>query len=114
MSRPGPDPAKVMRMATADDDDDDDMSGRRKKELLAEGGRLQPVVIIGKSGLSPGVVDDAAGQLKARGLIKVKILLKMDRGEVAALAGEMADRTGAALLQVKGRTFLLYRKGKGR
>ena len=43
-----------------------------------------------------------------------KILVKMDREQVAALAGEMADRTGAALLQVKGRTFLLYRKGKGR
>jgi RNA-binding protein YhbY len=81
----------------------------RSTQMISRGNALKPTVLIGKAGLGPGVVDDAMQQLKAAGLIKVKILASMDRKDVAALAEDMARRTSSGLLQIKGRTFLLYK-----
>jgi RNA-binding protein len=83
----------------------------KKSDLIARGNKLQPAVMVGKDGLSPGVLQDAETQLKSRKLIKVKIQTKMDREDVRATAQRMADETGSRLLQVKGRTFLLHREG---
>ena len=81
----------------------------KSSQMISRGNTLKPTVLIGKAGLGQGVVDDAMQQLKAAGLIKVKILARMDRKDVAALAEELARRTSSSLLQKKGRTFLLYR-----
>jgi RNA-binding protein len=85
----------------------------KKSDLIARGNRLQPAVMVGKDGLSPGVIQDAGAQLRAKKLIKVKIQTRMDREDVRAIAEKMAEETGSRLLQVKGRTFLLHRETKG-
>ena len=79
-----------------------------RSELISKGSQLQPSVLIGKGGLTSGVLDEARGLLKARELIKVKAGPAMGRGAFADMAREMADALGAQLLQLKGRTLLLY------
>lgn len=96
-------------MMPEEDERTDEMPAARKRELIARGASMQPVVMVGKGGLSEGVVADADGQLKVRRLIKVKVGPKMDKDGFMALAGELATRTGSTLIQAKGRTFLLYR-----
>ncbi len=80
----------------------------RRRELIAAGHSLTPVVIVGKSGITDALVEAASQALDDHELIKIRILRTApeERAETAAV---LAQRTGAALLKVTGRTALLYR-----
>jgi RNA-binding protein len=85
----------------------------KRSDLISRGNELRPVVLVGKDGLSPGVMEDARQQLKARKLVKVKVQTRLDKNAVRTMAEEMAAGTGSKLIQVKGRTFLLHKDGTG-
>ena len=82
---------------------------KRLKEIVQQ---RRADVIIGKNGLSEGVLREIDRHLKDKGVVKVKALrsaLKaagLDRKE---LASRVASVLGAVLLDVRGRTFVLYR-----
>ena len=84
---------------------------RRLKELKQQG---KADVIIGKAGLSEGVLAEIDRRLKRLKIVKVKMLKSalratgMDRFE---LARKVAEALGAQLLEVRGRTLILYREG---
>jgi RNA-binding protein len=81
---------------------------RRLKELVQQG---PADVIIGKRGLWEGVIEEIKRRLKEKGVVKVRALKSaikvtgMDRKE---LAKTVAEKVGALLLDVRGRTFVLY------
>ena len=83
------------------------------KDLRGELSQTRPTVHIGKKGVTEQVVNEIKRQLKERGFVKVKIeksvirILELDRREVAK---EVAERVGAELLEVRGRTFVLVDK----
>lgn len=85
------------------------LSGKAARHLRALGHDLSPVVSIGKEGLTDAVVSAASAALLTHELVKVKVQPEapVDRKDAAA---ELADRTGSALAQVLGRTFLIYKK----
>lgn len=85
-----------------------ELTGKQKRFLRGMGSTIDPVVQVGKGGIIPGVVQQAIDALEARELIKVRILTNCldDRKEVAKM---LSERSGSALVQVLGRTFLLYR-----
>jgi len=87
------------------------LTGKQARYLRGLGHHLNPTLIIGKEELSEGVVAEADLALNSRELIKVKLLESClrDRQEVA---GELAEKTGAEIAQILGRTFLLYRPSK--
>ena len=76
--------------------------------MRALGHELQPVVHIGRTGLSPGVRQQLEQALCAHELIKVRLLREcpLDRAEVAA---ELSSCTGSAHIQSLGGVILLYR-----
>lgn len=82
-----------------------------KKELLEKAKQLEPVLRIGKSGLTEGVVAELKKQLKKKKLIKVKFLksalVEKNRKE---LAKEVADKTGAELIHQVGFVVVLYKR----
>lgn len=85
------------------------LTGKAARHLRALGQELDPVVQIGKDGITDGLVAATKEALLAHELIKVKVLQEapIDR----KLAGpELAERAGAALAQTLGRTLLLYRR----
>lgn len=84
------------------------ISGRAARHLRALGHDLVPVVLVGKQGITEGLVAATSAALLTHELIKVKVQTEapLDRKEVAV---ELAKRTGSALAQVLGRTFLLYK-----
>lgn len=84
------------------------MTGKQRRFLRALGHHLSPVVQIGHDGVSEALVKAAREQLEAHELIKVKIG-EGDRHEAADL---LAEKTGAEVAQVLGRTALLYRRRK--
>ena len=84
------------------------LSGKQKRFLRGLGSTIDPIVQVGKGGIVPGVIQQADEALEARELVKVRVLNNCleDTKEVA---GELAKHCHAALAQVIGRTFLLYR-----
>jgi RNA-binding protein len=89
------------------------LTGKQNRFLRGLGHKLNPYVMIGKHHLSSDVVDATEDALKAHELIKVKIQegCLEDRKTVAA---ELAEATGSVMVQVLGKTFLLYRPSEER
>jgi len=81
----------------------------RLKEIVQQG---PADVIIGKNGLSEGVLREIDRRLKEKGVVKVKALrtaVKVTGLDRRELARRVAEKLGARLLDVRGRTFVLYR-----
>jgi len=84
------------------------IAGRHLRYLRGLGHHLKPLVTIGREGLSDNVVSAAEAVLAAHELVKIRIGngCLLDRRETADMT---AARTGAEVIQVLGKTFLLYR-----
>ena len=80
---------------------------RQRAKLKARAHALEPVVQIGQGGASDRVVSEVDRALTAHGLIKVK--LAGDRDERDTLAAQLAEGTGAAIVQQVGRILVLWR-----
>jgi len=77
-------------------------------KLRAQAQRLDPVVLLGAAGLSEATLREIDRALSAHGLVKVRAG-KLERDERDAMFGIMAERLGAARVQVIGHTFVLFR-----
>jgi len=84
-------------------------SGKLRKALRAAGHHLDPVVRIGKEGVSAALLAELDAQLTAHELVKVKVGAESgdDRFEVA---DRLAVEASAHVAQVLGRTVLVYRR----
>ncbi len=84
------------------------LSGAALRKLRALGHALDPVVAVGKDGITDGLVRATDAALTTHELVKLKI--QREAGDRHAAAIEVAARTGSVLAQVLGRTALLYRR----
>jgi RNA-binding protein len=85
------------------------VTGGGIRYLRGLGHHLDPVVQIGKDGITDALVAATSEALRTHELIKVKVGTEspIDRKEAGP---ELADKTGATLAQVLGRTLLLYKR----
>lgn len=88
------------------------ISGREQRELLARAHRLKAHLVVGRSGLNPGLVRQVDENLEANELLKVRIEAQ-NRQEVAQVAAELARLVQAELLQRIGHVAVLYRRAGG-
>lgn len=77
-----------------------------KKELKGKGTELKATMHVGKDGVTEGVVEELMNQLKSIKLVKVKVLAS-SADQKREIAEELALKTGAILLEVRGNTILL-------
>ena len=84
------------------------LTGKQNRFLRGLGHKLTPYIMVGKHHLSEDVISATDEALKTHELIKVKIQegCLADRKVVAV---ELSEATGSAVVQVLGKTFLLYR-----
>lgn len=84
-----------------------------KKKITAlkkESVSLDPLVNVGKSGVTDAVIEEIKKQLKDKKLVKVRILRSADAAEDLKGTGkQLAQACGAELIDVRGRTISLYR-----
>lgn len=85
------------------------LSSKQKRFLRSMGMGIDPVVNIGKEGLTPTVVVSAREAIKKRELIKVRVLQNSIETPEAVIT-MLAERADANLVQVIGRNGLLYRR----
>lgn len=83
-------------------------SGKDRRALRALGHHLKPVVQIGQQGVTSAVIQATSEALDTHELIKVKVLESAPHGRFE-VARELAEATSSELVQVLGRTILLFR-----
>lgn len=84
------------------------LTGKQKRYLRGLGSTQESIIQIGKGGVVPGIVQQAEEALEARELVKVRVLNNCPE-ETKEVAGQLSQKVGAALVQVIGHTFLLFR-----
>ena len=85
------------------------MKRRIKRALSAE----RPTVHVGKEGATAQIIKEVAKQLDTREMIKAKILRTALKDEQAKnIAAKIAEQTDSQLIEVRGHTFLLYKRKK--
>lgn len=84
------------------------LTGKQKSFLRSMGAALEPVIHIGKGGLTPPIVSSAIEVIRARELVKVRVLQNCLE-EPEEVLTVLAERTRCDLVQVIGRNGLLYR-----
>lgn len=85
------------------------LTGRQKKFLRGLGHHLVHSVIVGREGLSDNLIQSCADGLQAHELIKVRLSQNCPVPKDEA-AQQLAVRTGARLVQLIGKTVILYRQ----
>ena len=85
------------------------LPGASLRHLRGLGHELEPVVMVGKAGITDSLVRATNAALLTHELIKVRVQgeAPVERREAAAALAEASD---AVLAQVLGRTFLLYKR----
>ena len=87
------------------------MTSKQRAYLKSLASKEDPVVQIGKEGLTPENTAAMQEALVSRELIKVSVL-KNCFDDIHEMAQTAAERTRSQLVQVIGRRFVLYKEGK--
>ena len=85
------------------------LKGFEKKYLRGLAHDLRPLVLIGKEGITDGIVRATDEGLSRHELIKIKFIDFKEKDQKETLAGELVDKTGSAQIGMIGHTAILYR-----
>ena len=87
------------------------LTGKQVRVLRGLGHHLSPKVMIGRQGITDHIIASAEAVLVVDELIKIKLSSnsEVDRQQAAVV---IAERTKSSIVQVLGKTILLYRENK--
>ena len=87
------------------------LSSKQRAFLRSMANTMDPIMQVGKSGVGEELITSVDNALEARDLIKMSAL---ETAPVTAreAADELAEATGADVVAVVGRRFVLYRPSK--
>lgn len=87
------------------------MTSKQRAYLKSLAMTMDPIIQIGKSGVTPELTASVSEALEARELIKIHVLQNCDE-ELRRMAETLAERTRSQAVQVIGRKIVLYKEGK--
>jgi RNA-binding protein len=89
------------------------LNGKQLRYLRGLGHHLKPLIILGREGITENVISAAKAVLAAHELVKVKVGngCFLERQEAAEA---IAERTGAQVVQILGKTFLIFQENPER
>lgn len=87
------------------------LTGKQKRYLRAMGNEMDPIIQIGKAGITDTLITQTGETVEARELIKCRVLQNCPE-EPKIVAKQLAEDVEADLVQVIGRNFLLFRASK--
>ena len=71
---------------------------------------IKATVQIGKDGITEGVINEIKAQLKKRKIIKIKFLQNSDRDNFREKIKNLAERSDADILEIRGFTAVLKKR----
>lgn len=86
------------------------MTGKERASWRAKANSLEALFQIGKGGINDALIKQTDDALKARELIKVKVLLESTPISPRDAANELAEKTRSEVIQVIGGVIVLYRE----
>ncbi|CAM2834337.1 ribosome assembly RNA-binding protein YhbY [Paenibacillus sediminis] len=87
------------------------LTGKQKRFLRAQAHHLDPIFQVGKGGTNDQLIRHIEEALEKRELIKVSIL-NNNLDDPKQIAQELADGAGAELVQLIGKTIVLYKESR--
>lgn len=87
------------------------LNSKQRSYLRSLGNTIEPIVLIGKEGISEGIINQVNEALEARELLKASVL-KNSLLDAKEACNEICTATGADPVQVIGNKFIIYRKSK--
>ena len=88
---------------------DNPLNSSTRKKYRQIGHHLRPIVTVGNSGITGGVIDEVQRALHDHELIKVKLNIEK-KSERAREVKDLSTTLNAHLIQLIGKNALLYKK----
>ena len=80
-----------------------------KREMAEE----RPSIWIGKNGVTEEVIKEVPKQLEKNEVVKIKIQKAiLQTSSVKDLSSEIAEKTSSSIIDIRGRSFTLYKEKK--
>ena len=87
------------------------MTSKQRAKLRSMANTMDPILFVGKDGVTDGTVKEAYDALEARELIKCVVQQNCELTAREAL-DELCTRLGAEPVQCIGRRFVMYRESR--
>ena len=84
------------------------LSSSQRSYLRSQAHHLEPVVLIGKHGITDGTVESIDRVLEARELIKIKF--REFKDEKLSLSEKITELTNSQVVGVIGHTLIIFRQ----
>lgn len=88
------------------------MTTKQRAALRSMGAVMEPVLHIGKEGITPTVIKQCWDALEARELIKVQVQRNAPYGQTREACNELCEKVHAEPVQVIGNRFVIYREAR--
>ena len=86
------------------------MTSKERAALRAKANPLEPIIQIGKEGITDNLITQIDDTLDVRELIKIRVHLETAPKTPKELANELAPALGAEVIQVIGGVIVLWRE----
>ena len=87
------------------------MTSKQRAYLRSLANKIEPVMQVGKSSVTPELTASVSEALAARELIKISVL-KNCMDDPNSIAQVLAERTKSQVVQVVGKKITLYKESK--
>lgn len=87
------------------------LTGKQRSYLRSLANNIQPIFQIGKGGINDNMIKQFNDALEARELVKANVL-KNATADTREICEDIAQATGAEIVQVIGNKFVLYKESK--
>ncbi len=87
------------------------LKSKQRSYLRNLANTIDPIFQVGKSGVGDNLVRQFSDALEARELVKATVLKNAD-ASTREICAEIAEKTGAEVVQVIGSKFVLYKESK--
>lgn len=88
------------------------MTTKQRAALRSMCAVMEPVLHIGKEGITPTVIKQCWDALEARELIKVQVQRNAPYGQTREACDELCEKVHAEPVQVIGNRFVIYREAR--
>ena len=88
------------------------MTTKQRAKLRAMCNTMEPVLQIGKDGISDNLIKQCWDALEARELIKVQVQRNAPYGQTREACDELCEKVHAEPVQVIGNRFVIYREAR--
>ncbi len=87
------------------------LTGKQRAYLRSMANTINPIIQVGKGGISENLIKQIDEALEARELVKITVL-ENSPSEVREAGEKITSRVDAEIVQVIGKKFTIYRKSK--